>query len=42
MISLCIISRKEDQEALQQSLKGIGDYVDEVIVVDTTKNGSIE
>jgi len=46
MISLCIISRKEDEEALAKAVDSVLAYVDEVIIVDTsikeglkTKNG---
>lgn len=36
-ISLCIISRKEDQDGLINALESVYTYVDEIVVVDTTK-----
>lgn len=41
MISLCIISRKEDEKALQKAIINVGEYVDEIILVDTSKEGSL-
>lgn len=41
MISLCIISRKEDQKALEDAIESTSHYVDEVIVVDTSTEGKI-
>lgn len=42
MISLCIISRKEDQSDLWNAVESCIDYVDEVIVVDTSKGVKID
>lgn len=41
MISLCIISRKEDQEALVKCIASCREYVGEVVVADTTQGGSM-
>lgn len=41
MISLCIISRKEDELALKSAIASAQQFVDEVIVVDTTPDGEI-
>lgn len=41
MISLCIISRKEDEEYLGQAICSCVSYVDEVIVIDTSKKSKI-
>ena len=37
MISLCIISRKEDSESLGNALRSVQGFVDEIIIVDTGK-----
>lgn len=36
MISLCIISRKEDEEGLRKAIRSVMDHVDEIIIVDTS------
>lgn len=37
MISLCIISRKEDSVSLSNALRSVQGFVDEIIVIDTGK-----
>ena len=41
MISLCIISRKEDEKALQIALKSVYGFVDEILVIDTSTQEKI-
>jgi len=38
MISLCIISRKEDEKSLRNAIWSCSDSVDEIIVIDTGKS----
>ena len=39
MISLCMISRKEDEESLIRAVNSCQEYVQELIIVDTTREG---
>lgn len=41
MISLCIISRKEDESSLEDSFISVHEFVDEIVIVDTSKEGAI-
>jgi glycosyltransferase involved in cell wall biosynthesis len=40
-ISLCIISRKEDEDSLKKALDSCAGHVIEINVIDTSKEGSI-
>lgn len=40
-VSLCVISRKEDQDSLKEAIASCIAYVDEVLVADTSTEGKI-